>query len=752
MSRRPRGQAALLAAALTLAACRGRETVYMDLVALAPAAEHARGYAFFALGTPGAEPARGPGLLRDDGGGDPRLWSKRESEVQLQFEDIAPRSAVLDLTPFPGVRDQRLRVTLNGAEIAELEIAPERRRYLVPLPQEAQTAGAGANRLGLRFRDVAPAGSALGRRGAAALHSIAWGADGDAALLDLLARGAPPPLAVEQDPARLVQTAGAVRYALRVPKGAELRFTPRLHPGAAGARPRFRVVLETEAGSRELWARDLDATSTPREERVRFDAPAGSLARLSLEIAGERMAWGIWERPRIVADEPPPPPLRRPFATAESARADLLRSRLQGLDVLLIILDAARAQQFGCYGYERATTPEIDRIAREGVVFERAYAPAVYTLASMASLWTSLYPDEHGAGVEQGAKLGAAPMTLAERLETRGITAAGFVANGMAGPAFGLARGFSHFEEVFRGHGAAASSFRAELLPWLEENRGRRIFAYAHYREPHFPYDAPPEVVASFGPDAPLPKQAKTEDRFITSVNWGGRELTPAEQAHLVRLYDANLAYADSEIGVLRRRMGELGLWEKTVVIVTADHGEALYEHDGFVGHNQQVYEPSVHIPLIVRFPAGKGPAGARVPALVDSLDLAPTIVELFGLPRDAAAGFTGRSLLPVMAGAPGKDVVFSRTTSERPRYMARDTRFKYIFHSRFGPQELYDLVEDPGETHDLSKDRPLVLSFYRQLVARWLLDMKLGEVQPVSEAALTPEQRENLKALGYVQ
>ncbi len=745
----PARPAALLAAAAAFASCRGRETVYMDLVALAPAAEHVRPYGFFALGTPGAEPARGPGLLRDAGGGEPRLWSGRESELQLQLEGIATRAAVLDLTPPPGVVDQRLRVALNGSQVAELEIAPERRRYLVPLPAAAQKTGAGPARLGLRFRDVALAGNA-GGRAAAALHSVAWTAAGDPTLLELLEPGAPPPLALEGNPARIVQTAGALRYALRIPRGGELRFTPRTYADGGRARARFRVTLETDSGARQLWARDLDATMAPVEARVPLDAPSGILGRLSLEIAGQSTAWGMWEAPRVVADEPPPSPPNRPLTPSEMARAAAVRGRLAGVNVLLLILDAARAREFGCYGYGRATTPELDRIAREGVVFERAYAPAVYTLASMASIWTSLYPDEHGAGVEQGRKLGPGPITLAERLETRGITSAGFVANGMAGQAFGLGRGFSTFKEVFRG-GSGASTFRLELWPWLEENRGKRFFAYAHYREPHFPYDAPREFVTKFGPDGPLSREAKTENRFVTSVN-AGRELTPEEQAHLVRLYDANLAFADAEIGALRRRMEELGLWERTVLIVSADHGEALYEHDGFVGHNQQLYEPSVQIPLIVRFPAGRGPAGVRVAALVDTLDLAPTIVDLFGLSGDAAEGFIGRSLLPVLSGARGKDVVFSRTTGDRPRYMARDERFKYVFHSRFGPQELYDLAADAGETHDLAQERPLLVSQYRQLVASWLLDMKPVEVEPVPEAALTLEQRENLKALGYVQ
>ncbi|HJS57038.1 MAG TPA: hypothetical protein VKA01_02945, partial [Vicinamibacteria bacterium] len=140
---------ALLAAATALVSCRAREIVSMDLVAQAPVAEHVRTYGFYALGTPGAEPARGPGLLRDDGGGDPRLWSKREGEIQLQLEGAAPRAAVLDLTPFPGIVNQGLQVTLDGADVTELDIRPERRRYLVPLP--APRLKTGAAKLGLRF-------------------------------------------------------------------------------------------------------------------------------------------------------------------------------------------------------------------------------------------------------------------------------------------------------------------------------------------------------------------------------------------------------------------------------------------------------------------------------------------------------------------------------------------------------------------------------------------------------------------------
>jgi len=738
-----------LAAILLLASCSQREAVHLDLAARAGAADHQRAYAFALLGPPAGEPLRGPGLVPDDAGPLRRVVSRRVSELLFSFPAPQPRAVVLDLEPAAGIAAQALRLRLNEAQIGELSLAPGRRRYRIELPEAAQKAG--ANRLGLTFREATAAGRA--GRIAATLHAVALGSASDPALHELAAPDAPPPFSVEAagDRTRLVQTgAGGIRWVFRLPPEAELRVTPSLAPGARG-RIRFRVALETEAGSRELWAREL-AAGDRREIRVPLPGASHSVAGLSLEIEGGAGARGCWEAPRIVSPEAPEPPLRRGFRPEDARRADALRRELAGGSVLLVVLDAARARQFGAYGYPHPTTPEIDRIAREGVVFERAYAPAVYTLASMASLWTSLHPDEHGAGVEQGVKLGRGPLTLAERLETRGISTGGFVANGMAGPAFGLERGFSRFVEVFRGHGSGADSFRHEFWPWLEAHRAARFFAYAHYREPHFPYDAPASYVARFGPDAPLPPEARTQESFITQVNWRGRELSPEEQAHLVRLYDANLAYADAEIGALRRHLEALGVWDRLVVIVTADHGEALYEHDGFVGHNQQLYEPSVHVPLIMRFPSGRGPAGTRVAGLVDSLDVAPTIVDAFGLPPQAQAGFAGRSLLPVALGAPGKDAVFSRTTGERPRYMLRDARFKYVYHSRFGPEELFDLEQDPDEEHELSARRPLLTAFYRQQLAAFLLGLRRGQGELVPEGDLTPEQRENLKALGYVQ
>jgi len=733
-----------------LLACGRSENVYLDLAERAAAADHVRSYRFAPLGPPAGEPWRGPGLLREAAGLLPRVASRRLSEVSLFLDEPAPRGIVLDLEPRPGLVAQTLKVWLNDTELAFQPLAPARRRYLFVLPAAAQRSG--ANRLGLVFGEAAAALPGIGRA-AATLHAVALGPEGDAGLQDLVSPGAPPPFGVVSANGRrdLVQAgAGQVRWSFRLPQAAELRTTPRLLPEAGRARVRFRVGLESEGASRELWAREW----TPElalELRLPLAGSVGSPVTLSLELEGGAGAWGRWEAPRVVSRQPPEPPLRQPFGPAESKTGESLRRDLGGASVLLIVLDAARAQQLGCYGYPHPTTPEIDRIAREGVVFERAYTPAVYTLAAMASAWTSLHPDEHGAGIEQGVKLGAGPPTLAEGLSAHGVSTAAFVANVIAGPVFGLGRGFARSTEVFRGHGSAADSFRVELWPWLEENHARRFFAYAHYREPHFPYDAPPAFVARFGPDAPLPAAAKTDESFVSSVNWHGRGLNAAEQAHLVRLYNANLAYVDAEIGALRRRLEELGAWRRTLVIVTADHGEQLYERR-FVGHNEQLYEPSVRIPLLVRFPAGRGPTGVRVGGLVDTTDLAPTIAEAFGLPPEATRAFDGRSLLPVIAGAPGKAAVVSRTLGDRPRYMLRDERYKYIGDTRLGREQLFDLEADPAEDRDLAAARPTLVAYYRQRLAAWLVGLRRVRGEALGEGSLTPEQRENLKALGYVQ
>ncbi len=743
-------------------------TIVYDLARRTSVAERWSARDVILFGTPAAEPAQVDGFYREasplDAGS--FLWTKEEAEVSLSWPQPAPRAAIVDLEPYSRVRAQAVEVRLNGTAVDRFNLNDQRARYRIALPVAAQRAG--DNRVRFVFAKAAsPADTdprnADKRHLAAAFHSLVIGAADDAGLDDLLGRDAPRPFDVVETtnglPSLVVVGPAVVRYALRLPAGAELRVSPDLLPSAraAAGAAALRVTIEAQPGQeRELWSRTIGARDkAPGEIVLRLPGAAGDIVRLGLWVGasgGDRFAWATWGAPRILGQGASDPFAPVPLASEDEARAAPLRAKLAGSNVVLIVLDAARSREFGCYGYSRATTPEIDRIAREGVAFDGVFTPAVYTLAAMSSVWTSQHPDRHHSEVSFSARLPASRLTLAELLGARGIPSAGFVANAVAGKAFGFDRGFSDFYETFRdpefGSGARAI---AKFAPqWLAAHKDAPFFAYVHFREPHFPYDPPPPFDTRFGPDGPIPKALRGDQAYFTDVNQGRRPMTAVERDHLVRLYDGNLAHADEQVGVLRHTLEGLGLWEKTVVVVMADHGEGLGEH-GWIGHNVQVYDESAHVPLVIRFPEGKGPAGARVSGLADLLDVAPTIADVFGALGDATRGrFEGHSLLPMVEGGPGKGAVLSRTVWDRPIYALRDGTHELVYDTRTGEQRLYVCASDPGEARDVKAVEPLRAAYYREALHLWIA--RLGaRAAGHEQAAPTREQCENLKAMGYL-
>jgi arylsulfatase A-like enzyme len=764
VSRRLRA-AALLVAALAVSCvsrCAGRpKSVVHDLAARAPFAEAVSPRLVLLFGTPAAEPAQAEGFFREASQGQETfLWVKREAEIALRFDALARRVAVLDAAPYEKVGGQAAEVFLNGQPVGRFALNDARHRYRIELPEAAQRNG--ENRLRLAF--AAAASPADGdpksqdrRELAAALYSLVVGRADDQGMDDLLARGAPAPFAVAAGeggaPALTLVGPAALRFALELPAGAELRFTPALHPSAraAAASATLSVKLEDARGERELWTRTLGPRDAASGE-VAIDLPGapGDVARLSLEIKGDRFAWGVLTAPRVLGERGPEPGADPALA----GRVKALRDGLGQPNVLLVVLDAGRAQQFGCYGHGKPTTPEIDRIAAEGIVFESAVTPAVYTLGAMSSVWTSQYPDRHHGDVSFSAGLPRDRLTLPEVLGAQGIHSAGFVANAVAGRLNGFDRGFSEFHEVWQKVGSAADSFRRVLPDWLRANAGRRFLAYVHFREPHFPYDPPPPFDTRFGPEGPISRAQRRDSAFFTDLNQGRRQAAPGEIDHLVSLYDGNLGFADQEVGAIRRELEATGLLEKTVLIVMADHGEGLFEH-GWVGHNVDLHEESTHVPLIVRFPAGKGPKGKRVAGLVDLLDVAPTIAELLGVSDQGGwrQKFQGRSLLPMIEGAAGKPAVLSRTVWDRPRYAYRDARYKLIHDTRTGESQLLDLQADPGERRDVAREQPLRTAALRESLFEWIARVTRRAPAGASggEQAPTCEQCETLKSLGYL-
>jgi arylsulfatase A-like enzyme len=747
--------AGALLGALAAGACsRSAPQLALDLARRAPVAEWSTPWDVLRPGTPQAEARQLLGLRAEAGAqlADAVAAAEQEVELVLRWPEPAPRSALLDLAISAGLSGQTMRVRLNGDEIASLALAEGRRRYRLELPVAAQRPR--ANSLRLAFGRVDERGIA------ARVFGLLIGPALDARLAELAAPGAPPPLSVgsSEGAPEIVQAApSALRFAFVAPERAELRFQPELRGNPADTPVTFSVGLEAGDGrERELWRHTLTLRSAPPgEQRLRLGVAAGTPARLSLRVEAERGAWGGWRAPRLMGSQTADL-LAPASSTADDERRALpLRRALANSNVLLVVLDAASARRSSGYGHAHRTTPELDALAAEGVTFERTYTPAVFTRAAMASLWTSRYP-EQGLGRED-LRLAADRLTLAELLTAHGITTAGWVANPNAGVAAGLDRGFAEFHGVYSqpgrpGGAVRADAVSAEVARWLEARGAQRFFAYAHFREPHFPYDPPPPFDTLFGPDGPLPRHAREDKSWTIRVSLGRQPATEEELAHLRRLYDGNLAYVDSQLGALRRALERAGIWERTVVIVSADHGEELLEH-GFIGHNEQVYQETAWIPLVMRFPRGAAPAGLRVQALSDLVDLAPTIADVFGVMGrgGSAAAFRGRSLLPSVFGAAGKHGTVSRSIARRPAYALTDGRYKFVFDVRRGAQELYDLGKDPREQDDIGERDPLRLAAYREALHSFMLEHAGDSAGAASARPLTSEELEQLKALGYL-
>lgn len=770
LSNLKRSAVALICAAL-LTACpsRPKQVVY-DLAQRTAVADRWSSREVVLFGTAGAEPYEAEGFYREAPGATRHegfLWSKREAEVAFHWDIPRERAAVVDLAPYAGVHAQHVELRLNGTFLGGFGLNDTRHSYPIALPLAVQRSG--DNRLRFVFSATASPATADpkdddDRELAAAFHTLTIGNAGDPALDDLLRRDAPSPFAVDvvaQVPQLTLVGDAGVRYAVRLPAGAELRFTPELHAGAqaAAASALFKVTLEDASGrERELWSRTVAPSDRkPEETSVTLPGAKDAVVRLGLHVVGSgggRFAWGVWRAPRILGRDAPAGLVPEPLSEEDDRRAERFRAGLKDTNVILIVLDAARAQEFSCYGYARKTTPEIDRLASEGVLFERAFTPAVYTLAAMSSIWTSQYPDRHHSAVAFSAPLPKDSFTLAGLLSAKTVRNAGFVANAVAGKAFGLNQGFQEFHEVFRDLGSDGDVFRHSVPAWLDAHKTERFFAYIHFREPHFPYDPKPPFDTRFGPDGPIAKALRRDSAYLLEVNQGRRPFPEPEREHLQRLYDGNLAFADAEIGFLRQELERLGLLEKTVVIVTGDHGEELFEH-GYVGHNVQLYEESLHVPLVVRLPQSAGVKGQRVTALVDLLDVAPTITDVFGLggQADVKRHFQGHSLLAVAAGAPGKGAVLSRTVWDRPRYALRDERYKLVYDTRTGEQELFDLQQDPQEQHDIAPREGLLTAYYRQALHQWIATVarRAPGAGPVPNAPPDCETCQNLKSLGYL-
>jgi arylsulfatase len=430
------------------------------------------------------------------------------------------------------------------------------------------------------------------------------------------------------------------------------------------------------------------------------------------------------------------------------------------MQVILVVSDTLRADHLGCHGYFRPTSPRIDRFAAEGVRFATHVSQAPYTLPSFTSLVTGQFctthkvlanpsgqdhnfpvaVDDHSPVLADLFRAAGEPVRIEHgRYAGGGTLTASFdnLANFPNHPKW-FVRGYEYHVSVTPGtqRMVGAEILHRRLFPWLEQHAGEDFFLFVHYWDVHGPYLAPPPHGAEYaaqklGGQVPVHRAAGGAD-YVRG--WGPvAEITPEARAR-IDAYDGGIAFFDHMFGALLDHLDALGIGRRAVVALTADHGESLAEHRVPFAHDE-LYDATVHVPLIVRAP-GLVPPGGVVEALSQAVDVAPTLLDLAGLPEAAGApGFQGRSLRPLLTGeATG---LHERSYSEWTRYLAarcvRDGRHKLIHKfagglalarpspRRVGWVELYDLLEDPDETRDLGAERPDVARELEGHLREWV-------------------------------
>jgi len=434
---------------------------------------------------------------------------------------------------------------------------------------------------------------------------------------------------------------------------------------------------------------------------------------------------------------------------------------LEDLNVLLIVIDTLGAGHVGHLAGGLDTTPNIDRLAAEGVAFTRAQAPSPWTQPSIASLLTGRTPSHHGV-LHLFDRLAKRNETLAEMIGELGHATSGVVTHILLEPKLGFAQGFDRFDHsAIAGHdGICSPRATAIALDELRRLRHQRFFLMVHLFDPHSEYLHHPDFDRTSGYQGP----ARDWDMEITRLRARRHAMTDADLAYLRDLYREEIAFTDHYVGLLLDKLDDLGLADRTLVILTADHGEEFMEHD-WIGHTRFLYDTLLHVPLVFRLPGVLEPARRDDP--VSLLDVAPTVMDLATEPP--AVDWDGRSLIPLLRGGEGTDrrPLFSEVAfvsppdgegdrdAEKDAFLAAVSvgDWKLIHDLVRGEWELYDRAADPGEHEDrYAPDNP-VAGELRPLLLEWeegKVDAWGGGIEGPSP--MTDAERERLRSLGYVR
>jgi len=448
-------------------------------------------------------------------------------------------------------------------------------------------------------------------------------------------------------------------------------------------------------------------------------------------------------------------------------------------NVLLVVLDTLRADHMSIYGYERKTTPSIDRLAADSVVFRFALSTSSWTLPAHASLFTGLFPSAHGARLTpESAQLasGLAPSctTLAETLRNCGYATGCISANfGLVSPELGLDQGFQHFDNrphfygmrmsftlqsrCFAGVGSGWFAYLTKAtrpaeeisdlaVQWLDKEGGTPFFLFLNYMDPHAPYLPPPRFDALF----PGGAHPTLLDRVEPSILKMERDITDEERASLISSYDGEIAYLDFHLGRLLTGLKQRGLYEKTMIIVTSDHGEYFGEHN-LLRHHRGLHQEVLWIPLLVKYPNSQLVGQHDGP--VQILDIMPTVLSTLGLPipdsiQGDRLGAVDHEIIAEHWAWPDDVARFGSRFDRNVKAVFCDG-MKYIRCSD-GKDELYNLQDNPRETNNLIAVEDRLAKEMAERLAYWEASTA-HLASPGRSVTVGEELKEKMRALGYL-
>jgi choline-sulfatase len=510
------------------------------------------------------------------------------------------------------------------------------------------------------------------------------------------------------------------------------------------------AISATADGSAPVELLRETVSNAWRERSVSLERFAGVPIRLDLTTATQKGEAG-WGEPEIAVVKDSPAAASLPSAAGGPPPDNLV----------FIMIDTARADVFGPFGGKDrvARTPRYDRLAAKSTVFVSAYNNENWTKPSVATMLSGLYPSTHdtkrdASSLPDGVEL------LSQRLQREGYATASFIANGYISDKFGFKRGWDQYRNYIReGRPSEAEYVYGDALDWLARRRSKKsrepFFVYIQTIDPHVRYDVDekywrPYFEGSY--TGPLGSSIAADDQVALSR--GTISADERNMAWVRALYQGEVSYHDEHMGRFLDQLERLGLRERTMVVVTNDHGEELGERGGF-GHGHQLHEEMIRAPLLISYPP-LFPAGARVQDIVEHVDLAPTLLDAMG--RGPLTRADGESLMPLVRGRP----------VQRPRYAIVEfltgQRAIRVDHLKMmvntdGSAKLFDLRADPGERRDLASRRPIASRTCQVHLGEGLaVPDKAARVGGVGGRAafragtadIDPGLRRQLEALGY--